>query len=99
MEDIADNNKLQGEEKMNEVLFGIKDVLVYIAMFTFVVLILRILVEVSCVRKKLERLVEAETKRAIRECGQQPFKQVYEERNGSPYYLGEDGEWHEGFPQ
>jgi hypothetical protein len=83
---------------MNEVLFGIKDVLVYIAMFTFVVLLLRILAEVSCVRKRLEQWVEADTVRAAWISGQQQFERVYEERNGKPYYLGEDGEWHEGFP-
>ena len=84
---------------MNESIVLMKDVLVYIAMFAFLVLSLRIFTEISCIRKRIERWVEADTERAIRECGQQPFKQVYEERNGSPYYLGEDGEWHEGFPQ
>ena len=84
---------------MNEVLFGIKDVLVYIAMFTFVVLLLRILAEVSCVRKRLEQWVEADTVRAAWMSGQQQFERVYEERNGKPYYLGEDGEWHELAPR
>ncbi|MEJ2753424.1 MAG: hypothetical protein P8169_12230 [Chloroflexota bacterium] len=40
----------------------------------------------------------ADTERSIRECGQQQFKRVYEERDGTPWYLGKDGEWHEGFP-
>lgn len=73
---------------MNEVMFGIKDVLVYIAMFTFVVLLLRILGEVSCVRKRLEQWVEADTVRAAWMSGQQQFDE-------SPWYRGEDGELHE----
>jgi hypothetical protein len=77
---------------LNESIVVLKDVLVYIAMFAFMVLILRIFVEISYIRKHLKRLVEADTERAIRECGQQPFKRVYDE---SPWYRGEDGELHE----
>jgi hypothetical protein len=75
---------------MNEVLIGIKDVLIYIAMFAFVVLLLRILAEVSCIRKRLEQWVEADTVRAAWMCEQQ-LKRVDE----SPWYRGEDGELHE----
>ena len=64
---------------MNESIVVLKDVLVYIAMFAFMVLILRIFVEISHIRKHLKRLVEADTERAIRECGQQPFKQEGDE--------------------
>jgi hypothetical protein len=63
---------------MNESIVLMKDVLVYIAMFAFLVISLRIFAEISCIRKRIERWVEADTERAIRECGQQPFKQVYE---------------------
>jgi hypothetical protein len=64
---------------LNESIVVLKDVLVYIAMFAFMVLILRIFVEISHIRKHLKRLVEADTERAIRECGQQPFKQEGDE--------------------
>lgn len=82
---------------MHESLITMKYVLICIAMFAFLVLMLRILAEVSCVRRKLESWVEAETERAIRKCEQQPFRRVYEEeRSGSPWHIGEDGEWHDG---
>lgn len=83
---------------MNESIVGMKDILVFIAMFAFLVLILRILADISCIRRRLESWLEAETERAIRKCGQQPLKRVYEERDGSPWHIGEDGEWHEGPP-
>lgn len=84
---------------MNESIVGMKDVLVCIAMFAFLVLMLRILVDLSFIRRRLESWVEADTERAIRKCGQQPFRRVYEERNdGTPWHLGEDGEWHDGPP-
>jgi DNA-binding transcriptional ArsR family regulator len=76
---------------LNESIVVLKDVLVYIAMFIFMVLII-IFVEISYIRKHLKRLVEADIERAIRECGQQPFRRVYDE---SPWYRGEDGELHE----
>lgn len=77
---------------MHESLITMKYVLICIAMLAFLVLMLRILAEVSYVRRKLESWVEAETERAIRKCEQQPFKRVYEEReDGVPWYLGEDG--------
>jgi hypothetical protein len=72
---------------MNESIVLMKDILVYIAMFAFLVLSLRIFAEISCIRKHIERWVEADTERAIRKCGQQPFKQVYEERNGNGYKI------------